>query len=39
MEPNLPAMILLGNSAEDLDRATAELPERFDELRGAVLGA
>lgn len=39
MERNLPAMTLLGISAEDLDRATAELPERFDELRGAVLGA
>jgi HD-like signal output (HDOD) protein len=39
MERNLPAMILLGISAEDLDRAIAELPERIDELRGAVFGA
>jgi HD-like signal output (HDOD) protein len=38
MERNLAAMTLLGISAEDLDRATMELPGRFDELRGAVLG-
>ncbi len=38
MERNVPAMTLLGISAEDLDRTTMELPGRFDELRGAVLG-
>jgi HD-like signal output (HDOD) protein len=38
-ERNLPAMILLGISAEDLDRAATELPERFDVLRAAVLAA
>ena len=36
---DLPAMNLLGISAEDLDRAASELPGRFDELRGALLSA